>query len=154
MIGASRNLTYQELNFAFRLIRRGTSLIVLGGDYWTIGEYLGDKGEFLMEGAFAKILEIAANIKARYVGKPYPEIFKTGLEALGLKHEDVIVIGDSIKSDIFGAYKSGMDAILIDRTGEKEAELIEHIEENADICLSRIYLTKSLNLESLVKRIA
>ena len=41
---------------------------------------------------------------------------------LGLSKEDVMIVGDSMQSDIAGAEKAGIKAVLIDRRGRREYE--------------------------------
>jgi len=154
LLGANRDITYQELNFAFRCMFEGSLLIVLGGDLWTYGSQYDDSGLFLMEGSFAKALELATGKEARYVGKPYKEIFLEGISVLGLPKDKIIMIGDSIKTDIVGAYKAGIDAILIDREGNKESDLIEQIEADSEVCLSKIYYARKLSPDAELKRIS
>lgn len=152
LLGASRDITYQQLNFAFRVILKGATLIVLGGDLWAEGSQFGDVGPYLMEGAFARALEAAANISARYVGKPNKEIFEEALSRLRISRERVVLIGDSIYSDIIGAYRAQIDAILIDREGIKRNKLLEYLKRE-DTYQSNIYITRSLRLESVLERV-
>ncbi len=154
LLGANRDITYQELNFAFRCMLEGALLIVLGGDLWTHGSQYDDNGPFLMEGAFAKALEAAVGTEARYVGKPYKEIFLEGISRLNVPKDKIIMIGDSIKTDIVGAYRIGIDAILIDRGGNKERELIEQIEADSEMCLPKVYYSRGLSPDSEIKRIS
>lgn len=63
--------------------------------------------EFGLDGIFSKIIESAV------VGirKPDPRIFTLGVEALGLKPEEVIVVGDSIDKDIIPARDAGCHTV-------------------------------------------
>jgi len=45
--------------------------------------------------------------------KPHPEIFLSGLKALGLRPEESIMIGDNLEEDIIGAKKVGMKTIYL-----------------------------------------
>ena len=60
-------------------------------------------GEFGFDGLFQTVIESAV------VGirKPDPRIFLLGVEALGLKAEEVSVVGDSLEKDIIPAHKAG-----------------------------------------------
>ena len=49
--------------------------------------------------------------------KPDLEFFTHALEVSGAKKEETLVIGDSPSSDILGAYKCGLDALLFDYKG-------------------------------------
>ncbi|HEV2282921.1 MAG TPA: HAD family hydrolase [bacterium] len=46
--------------------------------------------------------------------KPHPSIFLHVLEAWGLTPDDVIMIGDTLSTDILGALRVGMRSILVD----------------------------------------
>ena len=45
------------------------------------------------------------------------------LEELKLEKEDVLVVGDSLQSDIYPAKKMGIKAILVDRKNKRDYEL-------------------------------
>jgi len=51
------------------------------------------------------------------VRKPNPEIFALGVKALGLKPEEVVVVGDSYKKDILPAQQLGCRTIWLKGTG-------------------------------------
>jgi putative hydrolase of the HAD superfamily len=51
------------------------------------------------------------------VRKPDPEIFRLGVEALGLTSGEVVVIGDSYDKDIVPATTAGCQTIWLKRTG-------------------------------------
>lgn len=57
--------------------------------------------------------------------KPHPVIFKKALEAVQVKPEEVIFIGDRLKEDIAGPKSLGMKAILKLREGRDHAEDIK-----------------------------
>lgn len=48
------------------------------------------------------------------------EMFETALKKVGVKPEDAVMVGDSMESDIRGAEKAGIKAILIDRRDKRE----------------------------------
>jgi len=48
------------------------------------------------------------------------EMFDVALEKLGISREDAIMVGDSLETDIAGAEKAGIMAVLIDRKGTRE----------------------------------
>ncbi len=52
--------------------------------------------------------------------KTDPELFDCALDKLKLKKKDVIMVGDSMETDIAGAEKAGVLAVLIDRKGTRE----------------------------------
>lgn len=54
--------------------------------------------------------------------KANPESYKKILNENGLKAEDVIMIGDSVDSDIKSAERAGIKGILVDRNDTREAD--------------------------------
>lgn len=48
------------------------------------------------------------------------ELYDIALKQLGVAKKDTLVIGDSIETDMAGAEKAGIKAILIDRRGTRE----------------------------------
>ena len=51
------------------------------------------------------------------VEKPHPPIFMAALKRVGAAPEEVVHVGDQVRSDVEGAQGVGMQAVLIDRTG-------------------------------------
>lgn len=48
-------------------------------------------------------------------GKPAPECFLAAAEALGQKPSNIMMIGDSLVDDVYGAQAVGMTGVLVDR---------------------------------------
>ena len=49
--------------------------------------------------------------------KPHPPIFMAALKRVGAAPEEVVHVGDQLRSDVMGAQAVGMQAVLIDRSG-------------------------------------
>ena len=64
-------------------------------------------GEFGLDGVFSQIIESAVV----GVRKPDPRIFSLGVEALELKPDEVVVVGDSIDKDIVPARQAGCHTV-------------------------------------------
>ena len=73
-------------------------------------------------GAILAAVETAAGITATVVGKPEPFMFELAREALP-ECKRVAVVGDNLASDIAGAKRSGLDAILVLTGTSTEADL-------------------------------
>lgn len=136
MLGACRDLTYQQLNFAFRLLLKGAKLIVVGGDLYARGCRYGECGVFLMEGAIARALEEAAGVRGVRTGKPSVEFFRTALSLLGVSAKDALMIGDSERTDLRAA-EHGIDVVLVRRDGRAPTEVPKG---------ARVFLARSLKL--------
>ena len=107
------NVTLEILNQAFRCLLNGAELIALQKNrFW-----LSDRGYSLDAGAFAAMLEFAANKKAKLIGKPSKDFFMLAVENLGLNASQIVMIGDDLESDIFGAGRIGIKTCLV-KTGK------------------------------------
>ncbi|MDE6298425.1 MAG: HAD family hydrolase [Muribaculaceae bacterium] len=95
-------------------------MVLVSNFYGNIETVLKDFG---IEGYFKKIIESAVV----GVRKPDPKIFLLGVEALGLKPEEVLVVGDSYSKDIVPAEKAGCQAIWLKGKGwTAEEDAIMH----------------------------
>lgn len=111
---AAENFNYSRLNQAFRELLNGAKLIAAAKN-----RYFKDAdGELSLDaGPFVEALEYASGKKADIVGKPSAKFFQLAIDSMGLKPQEVVMVGDDIESDIEGAQKAGMKAILV-RTGK------------------------------------
>ncbi|MDE6578009.1 MAG: HAD family hydrolase [Muribaculaceae bacterium] len=95
-------------------------MVLVSNFYGNIETVLKDFG---IDGYFKKVIESAVV----GVRKPDPKIFLLGVEALGLKPEEVLVIGDSYSKDIVPAEKAGCQAIWLKGKGwTAEEDAIMH----------------------------
>ncbi|RKX74949.1 MAG: hypothetical protein DRP87_15725 [Spirochaetes bacterium] len=105
---------FLNLNKALQLLYRGTKLIVM------ITEKIDNSmGELeLTVGAYGKMLEDAAGIKATYIGKPNKYIFDIALSTLPeIDKHRILMVGDKISTDILGAKNADIRSALV-KTGE------------------------------------
>ncbi len=114
------DFNFQNLNRALRLLRKGTKLIVMITE--TVDSSLGEME--LTVGAYGKMLEDAAGIKATYIGKPNRYIFDITLDTMGnVDRSKILMVGDRVGADILGAKDAGLKAALV-KTGEyRESDL-------------------------------
>ncbi|CAG0913908.1 unnamed protein product [Notodromas monacha] len=112
---AAHHLSYENLNTAFRVLMNSEEkiLFTLGK-----GKFYQEDGELTLDvGPFATGLEYACGVTAEVIGKPSESYFLEGAKRLGMRPEEVVMIGDDIESDVGGAMKLGMTGILV-RTGK------------------------------------
>lgn len=81
--------------------------------------------EFGLDGVFSQIIESAVV----GVRKPDPRIFSLGVEALGLKPDEVVVVGDSIDKDIVPARQAGCHTVWFRGEGWTDDPVDESIPE-------------------------
>ena len=107
------DFTLEKINKAFNCLMNGAQLIALQKNrFW-----LSDQGYRVDAGAFVALLEYAANVQARVIGKPSAEFFNLALKHLNQSPERVLMIGDDIESDIGGAARVGIHTCLV-QTGK------------------------------------
>jgi HAD superfamily hydrolase (TIGR01458 family) len=122
VIGDSpEELSYQNLNRAFRLIRNGAELIGMHRNPW----WLTPDGPTLDAGALVTGLEWAAAVRARILGKPSRAFFvqaarDLGREVAGLgngggrvRRAELAMIGDDVWTDVLAARRQGLRGILV-----------------------------------------
>ncbi|MBI4141651.1 HAD family hydrolase [Candidatus Woesearchaeota archaeon] len=62
--------------------------------------------------------------------KTNPEFYETALKELKVKKTEAIIVGDSIETDMLGAEKAEIKAVLVDRKNKREYEnKIQNLEE-------------------------
>ena len=75
-------------------------------------------------GCFVAAIEYATGQQAVVLGKPSPDFFAAVCEALGVGPEACLMVGDDIESDILGAQRAGIRAVLV-RTGKYRRAFVE-----------------------------
>lgn len=111
---ARDDLSYANLNRAFRLLDQGAELISLAGNRYFLD---GDGERSLDVGAFAALLEFASGRRPIVLGKPSADYFHAGVAALGLQPAEVAMIGDDAEFDVSAAIAAGLAGFLV-RTGK------------------------------------
>jgi HAD superfamily hydrolase (TIGR01458 family) len=116
---AEHDLSYENLDRAFRLIRRGADLIAMHRNRW----WYTARGETIDTGGFVAALEYATGTRARLTGKPAAPMFRAAFRALAadvaaaggrrLRLDGVAMVGDQALQDIAGARRTGLRAILV-----------------------------------------
>ena len=109
VVGLDRQLNYEKLNKALRLLRSGASLV---GSYGG-AVYMGDNGPALSAGPIVKALEYGAGKRATMIGKPSPLMFRFALKLSNQPSSKAVMIGDQIETDLVGARKAGVHTVLV-----------------------------------------
>ena len=101
-------------------LRQDYPMVLVSNFYGNIAVVLR---EFGLDGIFQEIVESAVV----GVRKPDPRIFSLGVEALGLKAEEVVVVGDSMDKDIIPASKAGCQTVWFKGEGWTDAPVDERL---------------------------
>jgi HAD superfamily hydrolase (TIGR01458 family) len=110
-------LTYANLNVAFRLVRGGARLIGMHRNPW----WLTPDGPTLDSGAYVTGLEFAAGVRAQVIGKPSPAFFSLAVDALRreastgsrLRRSEIAMVGDDLKTDVLAGQRAGLRGVLV-----------------------------------------
>ncbi|HFQ61867.1 MAG TPA: TIGR01458 family HAD-type hydrolase [Epsilonproteobacteria bacterium] len=130
---AHLNFSYERMNEAFRYLLNGAKLIAAAKNKY----FKEEDGLLAMDaGGFITALEFASGVEAKIIGKPSKAFFHLAVASMGLKPEEVLMIGDDIISDIQGAKDAGLHTALV-KTGKfQDADL--HLGIDAEYILDDV----------------
>ncbi len=120
IVGEGRVLNFEMVEQAHRLIAGGARLLSTNSDTWCPT----DSGPRPGCGAIVALLEAASGRKAYHVGKPNPFMMRAARKRIGLRTDEVIMIGDTMETDIRGATDLGFESILV-LTGSSTRETLK-----------------------------
>jgi len=109
VVGLDRRLTYDKLDHAARLARNGAGLVATHASRL----YMYKSGPAMATGPLVKAIEYASQKRAVVIGKPSRLMFSIALQRAGMRKRDAVMIGDQADTDILGASRAGIDAILV-----------------------------------------
>ncbi len=117
------SISMEKLNKAHELIEKGARLVATNPDNWCpVGHEKTRPGA----GATASFLEASTGRRAYYLGKPNGFMFQQArkkLAAFGSAPEQVIMIGDTMETDIRGAFEAGLQSYLV-LSGSTQFEMV------------------------------
>jgi HAD superfamily hydrolase (TIGR01458 family) len=112
--------TFDVMNRVFRWLLDGADFVALHRNpYWRTGGAL-----VLDVGSFVAAFERATGREATLVGKPSRPLFEAAAGSMGLRLQDVAMVGDDLQADVAGSRALGMQSILV-RTGKFKAADLE-----------------------------
>ena len=114
VVGNDFAFSYERLTAAARAVAGGAHFLTPNLDPRLPVEGAG----FLPGcGAVVEAVATAAGVRPIVVGKPEPHLFELALGRMGLTAEEAAMVGDSVDSDVRGARRAGMTAILFAPNG-------------------------------------
>jgi HAD superfamily hydrolase (TIGR01450 family) len=139
VVGLDRQLTYEKLDNALKLLQSGARLV---GSYGG-AVYMGDHGPALSAGPIIKALEFASSRKAVMIGKPSPRMFTLALQFANEKAGQAVMVGDQIETDVVGARKAGVHTILV-LTGVETRESAGRSKIKPDMIIDNLEALRTL----------
>jgi len=119
--------TEAEIDKAIKILsEKNARILVLNPDVYAPSP----SGEKIpVTGHVANMLKEKTNCQLLFCGKPFPLIFQIALRSLIPSTESVIMIGDTLGTDIAGACIAGIDSALVLGRNVKEDEFRDDIYE-------------------------
>lgn len=124
VVGLDQALTYEKLATATLAIRKGAYFIGTNPDK----NIPTAEGLLPSAGPNIAFLETATQTKADIVGKPNAIMMDEALEHLGLKREEVAMVGDNYETDILAGIHNNIPSILV-LSGFTKLEDVPHLKE-------------------------
>ena len=121
IVGEGRTMNFEVMEKAHRLIQNGAKLVSTNADTWCPT----DSGPRPGCGAIVALLEAATGKTAYHVGKPNPFMMRLARKRIGLRTDEVTMIGDTMDTDIRGAVDLGFRSVLV-LTGSSTLEDLEN----------------------------
>jgi HAD superfamily hydrolase (TIGR01450 family) len=117
--------TEEEMSKATKILSaKDSKILVLNPDVYAPNQ----NGEKIpVTGSIAHALKEKTGCKLLFCGKPFPLIYEVALRSLIPSTESVIMIGDTLGTDISGAAIAGIDSALVLGRNVKEEELRDDI---------------------------
>lgn len=122
VVGEGRNLNFEMMENALRMILGGAKLIATNMD----PNCPTQAGLRPGCGAIVSMLEAASGVKAFSVGKPSPIMLRAARKELGLSTDETLVIGDTMETDILGGVQLEYKTILVLSGGTRAQDLTKY----------------------------
>lgn len=109
VVGLDYDVTYHKFELATLAIKRGAKFIGTNADT----NLPNERGLVPGAGSVIALVERATQQKATYIGKPETIIMEKALKKIGLKKDQVIMVGDNYQTDIKAGINFGIDTLLV-----------------------------------------
>jgi len=109
VMGEARSYSYEIIEKAVNLVRRGARLIGTNPDISGPIE----NGIAPATKALISPIELATGKQAYFVGKPNPLMMRIALKKIGVQRENSIIIGDRMDTDIVAGIEAEIDTCLV-----------------------------------------
>ena len=117
LLSFDTSITYEKINNAYQFLIRGAELIATHPDDLCPNEtgYDVDIGPFIM------MFEYLTRTKATVIGKPNRLLLDMASSQMGIKSDEIAMVGDRLYTDMRMAWDNGIPSILV-LTGETTIE--------------------------------
>jgi HAD superfamily hydrolase (TIGR01450 family) len=113
VVGGDERASYWHVEAAAGLISAGARFVATNPD----GSFPVPGGRAPGTGALVAAVAAASGRRPdEVVGKPSPRMFELALAGVGAPPERIAVVGDDPETDVLGAHRSGLTAILVSKS--------------------------------------
>jgi len=109
VVSLDRTVTYEKIAKAYLLIKKGAEFIATNKD----PDYPVEDGTLPGAGAIVGAVEASVRQRPVLIGKPTTRLISWLLKDNCLKKKDVVLVGDSLLTDISLAKKIGIKSVLV-----------------------------------------
>lgn len=109
VMGIDRGITYDKLAQACLEVRAGATLIATNPDH----AFPSHQGFLPGNGAFVRLVEYSTETDAIFCGKPSPIMLELIQQATGAAREEMVLIGDNMKTDLLAGVDFGIATIHV-----------------------------------------
>lgn len=140
VVGMDRMLTYDKLETATLLIRSGVPFLGTNPDK----TFPTPQGLVPGAGSMLAAIEVATDVSPKIIGKPQGTMFVQALEALKIKPENALVVGDRLETDIAGGQAASCKTALVLSGVSSEAQgkawkpNLDYIAEDLDSLITQL----------------
>lgn len=107
--GMDQQINYEKLSSACLAIRNGATYIITNGDTALPTE----RGLLPGNGALSSVMTVSTQTEPLVIGKPESIIVDQAIKLLGLKKEEVMMVGDNYHTDILAGIRANIDTLLV-----------------------------------------
>lgn len=108
--GYNENTNFAQIQQAIRHLEKGSRFIATNADK----SFPGRNGRCIATGAIVEMIRMVSGKQPFIIGKPYSYIFSIVFRRV-VPGSRMVMIGDSLETDILGAHRQGIDAILLSK---------------------------------------
>ncbi|WCG22511.1 TIGR01457 family HAD-type hydrolase [Vagococcus lutrae] len=109
VVGLDKEISYHKMTLATLAIQNGAHFIGTNPDK----NIPTEQGLLPGAGSMVRFFKMTTGVDPVYIGKPYHYILAGALARLGLKKEEVIMVGDNYETDIQTGIQNEMDTLLV-----------------------------------------
>lgn len=135
--GLDRRLTYERLVRGSSAIRFGAAFVATNADLALPTEH----GFLPGNGATLAYLEAATGVKPTVIGKPSPVMLEIAMARLGVVHQETVMIGDGLHTDILAGARASVATILV-LTGVATIADVAHATNPPDVVTGSIDIVR------------